>query len=425
MSTSVPTLAPLPSSSSATGNANSKPKRRRSNPKDDNPNQENPPRPRNSFFLFFAEKRGARPDKMPLSSYARQTGLEWRALPPEEREVYEKRAEQEKLEHARMYPEYRYKPRKGGTKRAAWGTRAQKRARKSTTSPSKGPSLSLTLPPVEAVVHPVQHTCPGNLSQSSGFNGNGPADDQPTVDPSANLFSPEQHELLNRTVEGFYVSDYSPPLIPEVDAAVRYSPMSQVEQIWHHLITEPLVLHQSFASSSSQSSLSSCSQSPLSSVSQSPFSSSSQSPPTSPSLSFTSEMGINSFHHSHLPSSNWDSFPPEEMYPPFMGSLEDFIGHAPLPPHHDSHPSSLTSSVLDTDPLPTQYFHTSDPAELLNAEVMYQNSELPESLPAENQPIADLFSELYPWAVPEYSVDSGVFAPGYGPEPSFIGTWSH
>ena len=108
-----------------------------------------------------------------------------------------------------------------------------------------------------------------------------------------------------------------------------------------------------------------------------------------------------------------------------MGSLEDFIGQAPLSPHPDSHPLSLTSPVLDTDPVPTQYFHTLDPAELLNAEVMYQNSRLLESLPTENQPTVEFFSGLYLWAIPEYSIDSRVFALGYGPEPSFIGTWSH
>ena len=207
---------------------------------------------------------------MPLSSYAWQTGLEWCTLPLEEQEVYEKQAEEVKLEHAHIYPLYKHKPRKGSTKCVARGTWAPKQAQKSTTSPSKSPSLSLSTPPVEAIVHLVQHTSPGNLSENSGFNGNGPTNDQPMVGPSANLFSP----------------------------------MSQVEQIWHHRITEPLVLYQSSASSCSQSSHSSCSQSPLSSFSQSPFSSSSQSSLTSPSPSFMSKMGISSFHHSPLPSSN-------------------------------------------------------------------------------------------------------------------------
>lgn len=84
-------------------------------------------RPRNDFIIFRCEyaklhsKAGKRVRRPPGAvvgqTLSRRAGDAWRSLPPEDKKRYHELALQEKEEHARMHPNYRFKPNKNGGKR--------------------------------------------------------------------------------------------------------------------------------------------------------------------------------------------------------------------------------------------------------------------------------------------------------------------
>ncbi|KAG6907651.1 hypothetical protein DXG01_008101 [Tephrocybe rancida] len=78
------------------------------------------PRPPNSFFLYrsdrckeaeFKEKGGVR---LTLSQISKAIGAAWRAETFEIKMLYERKAEEKKLEHSKKFPEYRYQPQRKG-----------------------------------------------------------------------------------------------------------------------------------------------------------------------------------------------------------------------------------------------------------------------------------------------------------------------
>ncbi|KAI0825244.1 high mobility group box domain-containing protein, partial [Trametes gibbosa] len=72
------------------------------------------PRPRNAFLIFRTDlgarvkANGVEHDHRMISKIL---GKVWRALPAEEKAVYQKRAAEEKREHRLKYPNYRFSPR--------------------------------------------------------------------------------------------------------------------------------------------------------------------------------------------------------------------------------------------------------------------------------------------------------------------------
>lgn len=78
------------------------------------------PRPRNAFILFRQKYHqsvfGDSPGRTLNSEISRELGNRWRNLSPEEREHWNELAKEEKINHAKKYPDYRYTPRRNGKK---------------------------------------------------------------------------------------------------------------------------------------------------------------------------------------------------------------------------------------------------------------------------------------------------------------------
>lgn len=83
-------------------------------------NQPRIPRPRNAFILFRQHHHQAVLDEGNViktnPDVSRELGKRWRALPPAEKEYWNKQAEDEKRRHSEKYPGYRYVPRRSGRK---------------------------------------------------------------------------------------------------------------------------------------------------------------------------------------------------------------------------------------------------------------------------------------------------------------------
>lgn len=78
------------------------------------------PRPRNAFILFRQKYHQAVLDEDLLvktnPEVSRELGRRWRSLPPQEKEHWNRLAEEEKANHAKRFPGYRYTPRRNGKK---------------------------------------------------------------------------------------------------------------------------------------------------------------------------------------------------------------------------------------------------------------------------------------------------------------------
>lgn len=76
------------------------------------------PRPRNAFILFRQKYHQSVLDEGSVirtnPEVSRELGRRWRALSNDEREHWNKLAEEEKTNHAKKYPGYRYTPRRNG-----------------------------------------------------------------------------------------------------------------------------------------------------------------------------------------------------------------------------------------------------------------------------------------------------------------------
>ncbi|EGV62205.1 slightly ste11-like protein [Yamadazyma tenuis] len=76
------------------------------------------PRPRNAFILFRQKYHQSVLDEGSVirtnPEVSRELGRRWRALPNEERDHWNKLAEEEKTNHAKKFPGYRYTPRRNG-----------------------------------------------------------------------------------------------------------------------------------------------------------------------------------------------------------------------------------------------------------------------------------------------------------------------
>ncbi|KAF5318107.1 hypothetical protein D9619_012268 [Psilocybe cf. subviscida] len=108
-------------------------------------------RPRNEFILFRCDyvrkhsregKRVRRPPGAEVEkTLSKQAAEAWHHLPPEERLYWKERANRERNEHARLYPDYRYRPKKSAT-----GRRRQTRC--SSTAPATAELNQPAEPPV-------------------------------------------------------------------------------------------------------------------------------------------------------------------------------------------------------------------------------------------------------------------------------------
>lgn len=106
-------------------------------------------RPRNEFILFRCDyvrkhsREGKRVRRAPGAeaekTLSKQAAEAWHHLPPEERLYWKEQANGERNEHARRYPDYRYRPKKSAT-----GRRRQTRC--SPTKPESTPSIEKITP---------------------------------------------------------------------------------------------------------------------------------------------------------------------------------------------------------------------------------------------------------------------------------------
>lgn len=78
------------------------------------------PRPRNAFILFRLKHHlsvfGDSSGKKSNAEISRELGYRWRHLSLKEREYWNTLAREEKVKHAKKYPDYRYAPRRNGKK---------------------------------------------------------------------------------------------------------------------------------------------------------------------------------------------------------------------------------------------------------------------------------------------------------------------
>lgn len=85
------------------------------------------PRPRNAFILFRQKYHQAVLDEDSMvktnPEVSRELGRRWRNLPPDEKEHWNRLAEEEKANHAKRFPGYRYTPRRNGKKGSCPGCR--------------------------------------------------------------------------------------------------------------------------------------------------------------------------------------------------------------------------------------------------------------------------------------------------------------
>ncbi|KIY66214.1 putative HMG box protein, partial [Cylindrobasidium torrendii FP15055 ss-10] len=71
------------------------------------------PRPPNAWIIFRQEesnKMPKGPGALPQSQISQIVGAKWRNASPDVKAYYERLADEKKLEHAALYPEYRYQP---------------------------------------------------------------------------------------------------------------------------------------------------------------------------------------------------------------------------------------------------------------------------------------------------------------------------
>ncbi|KAJ7292170.1 high mobility group box domain-containing protein, partial [Mycena rebaudengoi] len=68
------------------------------------------PRPANAWILYRSDKIKELRKGTPQRDLSKQVSALWRNERPDVRAWYEKRAEEKKQEHRRMYPDYRFQP---------------------------------------------------------------------------------------------------------------------------------------------------------------------------------------------------------------------------------------------------------------------------------------------------------------------------
>ncbi|CAG8840259.1 41755_t:CDS:2, partial [Gigaspora margarita] len=79
-----------------------------------------PPRPPNAFILYRRDKQSkivAANEGISNNEVSKEIGILWRNEPLEVKILWQKLAEEAKLEHMRKYPEYKYRPHRPNEKR--------------------------------------------------------------------------------------------------------------------------------------------------------------------------------------------------------------------------------------------------------------------------------------------------------------------
>ncbi|CAI6335829.1 unnamed protein product [Periconia digitata] len=82
--------------------------------------RKNPPRPMNCWMLFRDTKHKQLKDANPnltVQEISTLCAQDWRRLAPQEKNEWRERAKEAKEEHKRIYPDYKYNPRKPGQKK--------------------------------------------------------------------------------------------------------------------------------------------------------------------------------------------------------------------------------------------------------------------------------------------------------------------
>ncbi|KAJ7261157.1 high mobility group box domain-containing protein, partial [Mycena rebaudengoi] len=69
-----------------------------------------PPRPPNAWIIYRSDKMKEFGKGVPQVQISKLVSALWHNERPEIRVLYEERAEEKKLEHKRLYPDYRFQP---------------------------------------------------------------------------------------------------------------------------------------------------------------------------------------------------------------------------------------------------------------------------------------------------------------------------
>lgn len=138
------------------------------------------PRPRNAFILFRQKYHQSVLDEATETKtnpeVSRELGRRWRALPPAERDHWNNLAEEEKTNHAKKYPNYRYMPRRNGKNKNCPVCHLKSSRQSSAALPPAhymGEPILQKLPLVQPAIHQAQQQDQQEPSQQTILPANG------------------------------------------------------------------------------------------------------------------------------------------------------------------------------------------------------------------------------------------------------------
>lgn len=199
-------------------------------------------RPRNEFILFRCDyvrkhsREGKRIRRAPGAeaekTLSKQAAEAWHHLPPEERLYWKERANGERNEHARRYPDYRYRPKKSATGRrrqtrslptkVAIPPSQEKGSKTATPSASRPESTSpsINLHPSTEGTNNTGKATPRRYSSVPDFNGTDPMHRRLRSTASHSWLSTDRLGTPSRDVSIFFLY-----LGREIDQDSQFTPI--------------------------------------------------------------------------------------------------------------------------------------------------------------------------------------------------------
>ncbi|KAL7330380.1 hypothetical protein PS15p_205340 [Mucor circinelloides] len=149
------------------------------------------PRPLNSFMIFRMEHQASVSKEYPGAAHqeiSKKLSKKWRGLTPEEREVYDKKALDAKLEHKLLYPDYKYCPRR----RDASSRKTKKSGNSKSSAVQTDSSPGDHQPQIQAINTLNEQPC--QLTSTAFFNSLHP------VDVTFDQFSAPNNSMLTTSL---------------------------------------------------------------------------------------------------------------------------------------------------------------------------------------------------------------------------------
>ena len=166
-------------------------------------------RPRNEFILFRCDyvrkhsREGKRVRRAPGAeaekTLSKQAAEAWHHLPPEERLYWKERANGERNEHARRYPDYRYRPKKSATGRRRPTRSSPTKPTATTKSPTPGV-------PTATQSSQVDSSNSGESFKTSGSISGKSTPRRSASNPELNVFGPRVTRRLRSTASQGWIA---------------------------------------------------------------------------------------------------------------------------------------------------------------------------------------------------------------------------